>query len=446
MKLNNIKNLKANDIILLLFFLLLACMNMFFNKNLGDDYGFSLILTKESIFEFTIRHFFTWSSRNLIEIPLVIFTYLPIVFFRIVNTALLFSLTVFIIKMFEMKSPAVVAFVCLGVFSYSYFDFTSAGWVTTFICMFWAYAIGTICLSVALKSTFSGENSKAAVLLSCIGMLYACNLELVCVYFLVVYLGLIIYSKIAGNKINKVLFYHLGIIILNLIYILLNPGNQARTDFTIASYYHDFHMKSLLVRVHEGVSWALLSVFLDVNVFMLILCVVLVFAVFTKYKKGVMAHCYRFFSIALLFLVFALNLSYNYIELRYFFHDNAHINPSNVNSLTPYLTFMFLCVLFLMVIAYIYIALGHNKNSFIALLLVIAGFASAACLGLTAGIAVSGARAYVSLKFSLILASIIIFKDMYPNLTKAQKTLFSCALLILGGFALFIMLEGFSLI
>ncbi len=418
-------------------------MNLFFNKSLGDDYSFSLVLTKETILEFSLRHAETWSSRQLIEVPLVIFTYLPIIFFQTVNTCLIFFLTYSIIKMLKVTDTVSTAFVCFLVLTYTWFDLNSAGWVTTFICMFWGFAVGLICANVAYKSVFYNENTKLSTVLSCIGMIYASNLELVWVYLLVIYVGLIIYSAVVNKKVPAILYFHLSIIVLNAIYTLTSIGNAARSDFTITAYYHDFYMRSFLNNVHEGVYQALLSIFLDVNVYLLVLTVVLVFAIFLKYKRSFISYFYYLLSIVMLIGVFFLNLSYNYLGVRVFFHNNSNINTSNANSLTPYLTFLILCMLFVLIVSCIYIALGHNKKSFMALLTVFASFASASSLGLSAGIAVSGSRAYISLKFGLIVACIMVFMDMYPRLTKIQKTLLFVILSALGVFNFYILIEGF---
>ncbi len=434
-----------NKLLYLIFFIFVATFSFFLHTNFGDDAHYTTILQNESLIEFTLRHYNTWSARSLVEAITVLVGSSNILIFKIINTITIYFLGVFILKLADIKdNPALIMIGLISVFSYTWIDLYSAGWLTTLTIMFWPLAIGIICLTPIVQELFYQKPiSKKEYILSSLGMIYAANLETVSAFLLIVYLAFMGYSLFNKIKISTSLYTHIGIIIANLSYILLSPGNKARVEITISGFYLDFNMNSFFENVYNGVYRSLQSIFLDLNIFLVLLAFAIFISIVTKYKKGLERIIYTFFSGVLLVMVILLNHAFYKREIIDLFENNAGLNVSNMNSLIPYILFTFLCLLALLLILGIYVALGHNKKSFLAITIFLAGFASAVSLGLTPSIAVSGSRAYVVFEYSIIICFAIIVSDIYTKVSASVKKLVCIVSFLALYYSSYILIEGF---
>ncbi len=435
-----------NENIIWTIFLVLVCIFSFsLHANFGDDTHYTAILENENLIEFTIRHYNTWSARNIVEALVVVLGALPFIIFKTLNIIITFFFAKSILDICDIKNNSMTIMLSLILIcSYTWIDLYSAGWFTTLTIMFWPLAIGVICLSLVIKNVvYKKTLTNIEIVISCIGIIYAGNLEIVGAFLLIVYLGIMAYEFIDSKKASKIVFIHLIIIFLNLIYILTVPGNQRRSEFTISGFYLDYNMNSIFDNIFSGVYRALQSSFLSLNISVILLMISIFFAIIVKYNKSAERLIYSTFSLILLLIVLILNNSIYIPSISNFFESNAVVNVSNMNSIMPYFSFIFLCFIMLGIISGVYVALGHNYKSFLALLILISGFASAVALGLTPSIAVSGARAYVTFEFSMIIAGVFILGDIYPKLNKSKKYILNIIFIIGFIISSAILVQGF---
>lgn len=427
-----------------LFFLCIFFLNLFISATYGDDPAYTQILKNETLLSFSINHYKTWSARTLVEAVLVLVAYCNIFVFRILNALCITLLVACIQKIFSFKFTLANFVVCAAlVFCYTWYDLQSAGYVTTFMVMFWPFVLCIFVITTYQNSLQGIKNSTGKYIATSLALLYATNLELMVPYMLII-LG--VYTVLLCKKYKKIhasYFVNIVILLFNMVYALTAPGTAARSDMMVAGYFIDYDMIPFIAKIQRGVYDALANKFTTLNLAFVFLAFIICTAIFKQYKNIL----FRVFSVCYLALVLFLNLApfSNRLNqtVQKFFAISKAINVSNQNSLLTYIPFMLLCFLLLFTLVGIYLALGHTQKTFITITIFIAGFLSAASLGLTPALAVSGARTYVAFAFSIIMAGYAIFTNLLPTLTKKQKICIYSVIAILAMVQMYILAESY---
>lgn len=403
------------------FYIILFVFHLQMNNNCSDDIVAKSILPSNMIWQTMVLRYETWSARTLIDLILWLIAGLPFIVWQIVNPAIISFSAWACVRILNDKNSFTSAMVaCSLLFCYSWFDLSSAGWVTTMMVFAWPLAAALFAL-IPVSDILRGRKPKKAVcILSVIAMVYACNMEQLTVVIAIILIACIAFLLVKKQKIYAIIFAQLGAVIANFIYMgIICPGNFNRFESEVVARYKNFAMQSLLTKVESGVSMTLQTAFFSLNVvtaiFVLLLCAVIC----TRYKNFVYkTFCVSFFVVCLVVGLF----KYQFIEfvpaLEKLVNLNlgaSLINISNVNSISAYIPFLVLCSLFAMCFLCIYLAFGHTLKSLFASVLFFAGFCSNASIGFSPTIGASGSRTAFFFAYCMIVISFMLYNEIKNN-------------------------------
>lgn len=246
---------KSKILPIVLFLILMLCIECFMTKE-GDDVFFSSIGSNNvGVVNFVLERYNTWSSRIVIEAITVIFSaFLPMSIWKIVNV-LMYGLLIYSIqKLFIKENKKVLnIIICLLVLFLPFSIFHEAGWIATFNNYLWVAALGLYSL-IPIKKVLNKENiSIWQAITFVLAILYAANQEQMAGILFLIYTPMILYM-IKNKKAKPLIFIMYALIIGSLIFILTCPGNGARTITETAKYYPNFNETSLITKLEQGLT------------------------------------------------------------------------------------------------------------------------------------------------------------------------------------------------
>lgn len=244
---NNLYNL-INTYYLDAFFIIgITLLHLYMNINTGDFGYFSVQLDTKSIINFLIERYETWSSRLFIEALLVMITRTPILWYLIDIVATYF-IFYFLYNLFPKESRDTAKwclFFCLG--CYPYIDMSSAGWVATTMNYVWPLACGLCTIYYVLKNVHDNMNDSLSPLKWLVVALcatYASSCEQMAMFLAVTLLVIVVHSA-SNNKLNKLTVMVCAIVIINVLIIVICPGNRVRSIEESNNWWPDYiHLPS----------------------------------------------------------------------------------------------------------------------------------------------------------------------------------------------------------
>ena len=422
------KFLKSNRrIAVLCLFILEFFISVWITPNQYDSAFFMKQMQKMSVFDFLGMRYETWTSRLIIEFVLCMILPQTKFVWALLNTGMMTILGYSILKIFvkeDDKSLVWMAICFLLLYPLNKVAAT-CDWGAGTVNYTWP-------LAMLLFSTISIQKmqnrEKIAIYeypLYMVALVFACNQEQTCLIATGVYLVFTVLDILKnGKKVHPFLFVQLILVIFSLVFTMTCPGNYVRKNDEITSYYMEFGSFHFLDKLSLGLTATLNHLLIHPNLVWIVFSAVCCVFILKKYQNTL----YR--AVALIPVVASLVLSvlknivgaifpYLGIFAETLNLEQAMLTPGNYHNYLNFIPLMLSFVVFGSMAMNILLIFKNLKNN-VAILIYGLGLMSRVGLGFSPTIFASADRTFLFFEFSLIIISILIWKEFQREATKEQ--------------------------
>ncbi len=412
-----------------------------------DDLSWEIITLQTTVRSFSdyihyyINQLMTWSSRFFNDFVMGIISSLPMMIWRIMDTAIIVFMTIQLDRLLnEKKNIKITLLIMCLCFIYPFNDMVSAGWIATTISYMWPMAFLLYAVRIWRDVCTGREVRKWQILLAGLFYIYALDQQQMAVVALCLcFVMLWVQRKEMKPSSIVITLFTLARILLHLVW----PGNILRTASETSSKFPDFDTLSLFDKIQMGVSTTFSKVFLEGHLIFLIVGVCLAIVVFQKYKD--LAHRLIALFPNFFFLLWGpvRSLVSNYasgvsgaLSSTLYNWDEDYsalygmVNPDNYFSGKVYVL-LFLCGLAAICMVVSVVAIfGINNTGILYTVILIAGFASRFMIGFTPTIYASASRTSIYMYFACIVLIIALVKEMIAEQMKYTNLLMGTSYIV----------------
>ena len=422
------KFLKSSNAILLALFILELVLMFFITPNKYDDKVFLESVTGTSVWSYVGPRYYTWSSRLIIEFILCsvlkISKYLWILIEALMVTLAGYSISKLFVKNNESKKENTIMLTSM-ILIYPIVLMNGAGWAATTINYMWPLATGLFAL-IPIRKIWDEEKIKFwQYPLYIIAMIFATNQEQVCAILLGTYLLFTVFLIIKNKKIHPFMIVQTLIVIASLIFILICPGNAARTETEIQNQFKDFEMLTVLDKIGLGLTSTMGLIIKNGNIVFTLMSMLIAVNIFLNYKEKL----YRIVALVPVFSILTLSYFIRTVDevFPYFstlrgilVKEDIILTAGNCNNLFNVVPVMFAYINFICIIMSLLLVFKNLKNN-MALLVFLIGFASRLIMGFSPTVFLSGERTMIFFEFAMIIVSILIWQEIIKKTDKNEK-------------------------
>ncbi len=255
----------------------LAVAHLFFDTGLGDDKWFAEQLageraTLENWVAFLQQRYQTWSSRIAIEGALVLCARYPLIW-RVADALICIAVIAMISNLVNPeRSRTKNIIICICTFLFPLRILWETGFLATTINYLWPLAAALAVLTPTIKTFLGREIYRYEYIIAFPSLLFACFQELLCATLVLLFLSAIVYRIVWTRKIP---IYEIGCTVIcvgMLLFALGCPGNDARFLQESAMRLPRFAELNFAQRFELGFSSTAKKLFLDLNVFVFLFC------------------------------------------------------------------------------------------------------------------------------------------------------------------------------
>lgn len=396
-----------------------ACIKL---QGEGDDTYFQSALRDYSLIDWTVFRYNNWTSRNLIEIVLIIIAGHHNLW-KVLNVAMMALGAISISKIFSDNKSKItnwmicVLFLCLPISIYN-----SAGWITTTINYSWVLCLGLFAMIPIKKIIYKEKISWYEYIFYFFAMIYATNLEQMCFILLVVYCVFTCYERYLNRKFNWFLLSGVMINFASLIFIVTCPGNVSRKASEIVTWFPDYGNLSFFRKIEMGYSSTLFEFIMRVNWIFWFFAVVLFVCVFLK-NKNIFYRVVSLIPILCNFIFsFFVKLFGNYfpglLEVKHSmtqYGTGLSLNPA---TWIPDVILSLVCI---SILISLYAIFEDKKMYIFTVFILLLGFASRMMMSFSPTIWASNTRTFLYMYISILICSIILFQKLLEYKMKRSK-------------------------
>lgn len=398
-----------------LIFLIISISLIYSVAKLGyiDDHGYLTTMGDMSYFEFIIYNFNTWSSRVLgAALHLLIAPYHWLWF--ILNVSI-WVLTYYSIDKIvnTNKSVYVRWFIVLLILSYRHNYMASAGWIATTLNYSWPLAFAIYSVIPFLKMVRNEEIKIWEWFLYFSSLLFASNFEQLTLILGGLYFIFWIYSILKKYNHWPYLF-GLSLISLNVLLILISPGNFVRRVAEVDRWFPEYSSLSLFRIVDLGFSSSLYPVIFQPDIIYILFGLVLALNIFLK-KSNFISKIISQIPITFMFVFGLLNETLNNIFPSIDYVNNSLTTIGTGMSISSPMSFIpniLLGISILSIIYSIYIGFDKSELSYLLIILFGLGLFSRFAMALSPTIWASVERTFIFMQFSFVIIAVIVFNNI----------------------------------
>lgn len=409
---------------------------------LGDDIGYSKILSNHSTLDFLISRYYTWSSRGIIELVLIHLARENFIIWKILDSILYTLGFYLVIKFINPKNDKTITLLGMLLFlMYPYFVMAGAGWISTTLNYSWCFIFGLISFIPIINEIHKKPTSNLIYIISFLSLIYATNQEQCCILILGLNGLYLIYTLIKKQNINKYNILASISSIISLVIILNCPGNAERLVVETGRYFVGFGSLGLIEKLYLG-TIPTIGIFLHdkilFTVFYIILSISTLIKTENKYLKYI---CY--FNIILIICLVLVKTLIDISSIPEYLHIGLMQKPivtnvlSAVNATSNSLgiltdTVKVLCLkqipsmnapAILAIIISIYLLLSSalmifktfGKEYLLPLFLFLGGFVSRLAVGFSPTVFESGPRTAFFFYMIIIMITLMLIKKLYDD-------------------------------
>ncbi|MBC3889282.1 hypothetical protein GH810_13255 [Acetobacterium paludosum] len=440
-KIKSVTHWNYFPILVFTFFILI--MHFFLSPS-GDDITYGTIFYKEPVLTFISQSYYEWSSRIIIMPIAAFFAGNSFFLFSIFDVFVYFLLAFMISKLFvydnqrKMNWIIVLLLACVPFVSM----LTTAGWVVTSIHYFWPLTLSLVALYPLKKILFNEAIKWYEYPVYFIATVFGMNMEIMAAILVSFYFIFCIFF-IAQKNISRYTIFTTIVLIGNLIFILLCPGNTVRDIAEIASQFPEYASFGLLQKMTLSATSFIVTI--DQNFIMLTVLGLAWLYSWKKYQTGVP----RIMGI-LPFVICALIDMARVVVLSPKFACGYKLLTGN--NITDWISFqgitsgtlgvyhyLVLAAMTIFVISLMAMTITLFKDSqklWIAVLVMGAGIMSRVAMGFSPTVYKSGARTFLFQYIAMAILGLLIYQEFNSSLSpKNQKrVIWGLALLAICGY------------
>lgn len=415
-------------------------LHLFIRTNFGDDTNyFEPVLEKYEFMEFLTMRYECWSSRVIIEGILVFLVRVPLVW-KVLDSLVLVLLAWSVSYLAGCRKNITMNwFVACVTLIYPIHYMSSAGWMATTLNYLWVAAFMFFAFTGVYRVFCQKRISTIHKIALIPATIYAANQEQACVCMCLLFaafLGWLLVSKEMYPKGKSIIFIQWIISVGSLSFILLSPGNANRSKaelfVSLRSVEHGRY--SILDKLALGFQNSMMTMFSSKDVILLTFLLILVVAVYLKWKGSLGA-------LSLFFVPFIIKFLH-LLEINVFSKTTATteslllLNNDTYMRKHPYIIIVFWAViLWIMVLSVLIIS--KNVWEFLYMLLILgAGLGSSMVMGFSPTYDYSGERTFIFFYFALIYMGVYIIKNHWDILRiqnfKYSRQIYRICGLVLG--------------
>lgn len=411
---------------------------------IGDDIAFNKVLDNNSLFEYLKGNYLSWSSRVITDAMLAILTRLPFFIWQILHSIIMLFTALSIYEIAIPKDKKEFSFIIPFLFGFIPIPFFwDCGWMATTLNYTWPLA-ACMPFFVILKKTLSGEKiSKVYIIFSYFSLFFACNTEQCCALIFSFSLLMICYNILKNRKhsfsfscINKYFIFSLLISIFWLLITAFCPGTDIRFASEVKTWYPEFANLTLFEKIIEGFLITMTHFFTlsnpfepgpDVNCIIFPLLIIMALNFLFK-KKYILLTC--------IVLIACFSMFFGVQNFNLFKNNTIGTLSIFSNSEILIETFVFVIILTLIFVA-IFASFDDKKKSFIALIIMFAGFCTRMIMSFSPTMHASSIRPSYAMAIAIIIITALVFIEFIStSKVSFRKTLLgSCIVLLLYSLA-----------
>ena len=442
---------KSQDFVLICISIFMGMM-MLFIKTGADDINAYQEGTIRDCWNRVTAEYYTWTSRQVVNcIALAILQKGKKAFAIYMSTCIyVFAKALLLLCSYGKNNNAMLYVIAMiPMFPWNYL--VSAGWIITSATYFGPQAFALMSL-VPIKKVLNNEKIKWwETILYVVCLIYGTNVEQMCVVVLILYVIATIYFIIV-KKSDWRIWLQLLLSLVSLCYIITCPGNRNRDISEEMSWFPTYGMMGTIDKADIGLSTTLRWLFVDSNLFIILLCIFMTIFVWKKYNDTL----YRIISCIPSTMVLLLGPLKNVLSTIFPYamfatHDIDYYGAFNVNAQgrgSGVLQFgLFLAIAFCIIVNII--LLNESVEGFIAdISLILMGVASRCMMGFSPTVYASDMRTYTTLIMCLMVVSVHLFNSncylLQLNGKQTRSVVYNCiiGLLIILGVVNFMFLVG----
>ena len=408
------------------FIIVVVIYHILMREYWGDAVNyFGKVLQEKALLEYLSIRYNTWTSRLLIEIPLV---YLgnQMFLFKICNTIMyiVFALSLDYLTHSKCRN-AVFALVLI----YPVSEMASAGWIATCINYLWPVALMALAFISLEKIWFSKKIRSWEALIYFIAIVFATNHEQSCVMAFIILICFIIYC-ITQRKFKNlwICIIELIITIVNLLFILTCPGNTVRNTSEIATWMKDYQTLSVFDKVALGINSTFDELVSGDSLFFVFVTVIFLCAI--KNAENMENHqtkrVVRIMA-CIPFLFVLIRTVFKPIMVAYFpavdglFDNIPTVDSVNYYNFETYIPFIAFVLLFIFVLVALLNLFDDVSKGIEMALIFMTGMITRVAMGFSPTLYASGPRTFLFLKVSMIFCILRILEYCDFELTTNPK-------------------------
>lgn len=390
------------------YFTALLFYHKFITLGQADDAWFRNILADNFTFgawsDFLVSRFHNWSSRLIIEGLLILLVHTPLLW-KILNTIVMLWITIALSIFFNPhKKASVNWFIVLAMLSFPVEVFLSAGWMATTLNYTWVLAAGLFALLPIHFAIRQKKTPRLVLVFSIPLLLFSTNQEQMCAIMFAVLIIFTVYLSIRDKKIPVFLLIETVICIVSLIFILLCPGNEARTAAETETWFPVFAEFSLFKKAELGYSFAMFGFAMNKNLIYTLFCATLCAAVFLKHRTPLLR------AVSTLPFIFSLTMG---IFPNIFDNIMPHINGIRhslgktgtgfiLTSPTSWIPLLFVTAIGICILISLWAVFEKKNETLLSYFIILLGLATAAIMGFSPTIWASGTRPFTYMYIAFI--------------------------------------------
>lgn len=407
--------------------ILVFIWHIFVKVNFGDDVTyFKGVINRSydgSVVNYIYDRYLTWTSRIIIE-PIMIFLLdINIWVWKVLDTLVYVLIAKNLAILVNDKNEYQLDYIiCALVAAYPISTLFGTGWLAVSLNYVWPLMLALFVLTLFKKIMDGKEIKVYQLILYVLASIFAFNQEqtvMLMTVYIIIFLGVIIWKKKYNKSISIILGLEIIIAIAQLLFSVLSPGNNMRSQYEIL-WRRDFGMFSLIERIYLSFNITMKEIFTNksIGVFFVILLFFTTYLVFQNYKSIIIR------LISIIPVVSFLLITFNEYFLKYNFI--VEIDVTNYDSIKCYL---FIAIVFIVIgCLAINIYLLYPDSSKIILFLIVLGMglASRVVLGISPTL-YNPVRdqTYIFMQFSIIYVIVAIYRDFKVKMSLCENAIFT---------------------
>lgn len=404
-------------------FLVLLVEHIFMREYVGDAIAvFSHLIDHSSLLSVLYWRYSSWTSRVLIEAPLIrLSSGMHTTTWAVIDTLMWMLLIWSLMALTHYKHNYLVISL---VFIYPIIQMQSAGWMATTINYLWPLAMGSYAMVLLDRIYNQKKVGVVPALLALFALAFATNFEI----FGIMYLCLLTYFSLAMCYFRR--FTILGFIftvlqyaisIANIVFALYSPGNKLRLVTETKDNMLDFSGLTVVDKFVIGVNHAFSEMTDNSFLFLCFAFMIFLVAVTSQRRSKVLV------ATGIVPLAFVLTrtilkpiviiYSPKFDQLFNDVADQARVGATNYFNFTSYVPFVLYSLIFAAVLIVLLNAFEKLSTGLFLDVVLISGLLTAVAVGFSPTVYASGPRTLLFLNFSFIYIIVRIYTEQYKYIS-----------------------------